>query len=66
MTDADPDADAPARRRGDRARGGGAGAPALLDSSFKVGFKGPQDYLTEVDGETEELISDRPARGLSA
>jgi myo-inositol-1(or 4)-monophosphatase len=31
----------------------------FLDSSFKVGFKGPQDYLTEVDGETEELISAR-------
>jgi len=29
----------------------------FLDASFKVGFKGPQDYLTEVDGETEELIS---------
>jgi myo-inositol-1(or 4)-monophosphatase len=29
----------------------------FVDSSFKVGFKGPQDYLTEVDGETEELIS---------
>ena len=32
------------------------------ESSFKVGLKGPQDYLTEVDGETEELI----AKGLSA
>jgi myo-inositol-1(or 4)-monophosphatase len=31
----------------------------FLDSSFKVGFKGPQDYLTEVDGETEDLISAR-------
>ncbi len=29
----------------------------FLDASFKVRFKGPQDYLTEVDGETEELIS---------
>ena len=29
------------------------------DSSFKVGFKGPQDYLTEVDGETEDLIASR-------
>ena len=25
-------------------------------SSFTVGFKGPQDYLTEVDGEVERLI----------
>lgn len=32
------------------------------ESSFKVGLKGPQDYLTEVDGETEELI----AKGLGA
>ncbi|MBV8440637.1 MAG: inositol monophosphatase [Hyphomicrobiales bacterium] len=31
----------------------------FVDSSFKVGFKGPQDYLTEVDGETEDLISAR-------
>jgi myo-inositol-1(or 4)-monophosphatase len=31
----------------------------FLDASFKVGFKGPQDYLTEVDGETEDLISAR-------
>jgi myo-inositol-1(or 4)-monophosphatase len=31
----------------------------FLDKSFKVGFKGPQDYLTEVDGETEELIASR-------
>ena len=31
----------------------------FLDASFKVRFKGPQDYLTEVDGETEELISAR-------
>ncbi len=29
------------------------------DSSFKVGFKGPQDYITEVDGETEDLIASR-------
>ena len=28
-------------------------------SSFTVGFKGPQDYLTEVDGETEALIAAR-------
>ena len=27
------------------------------DAPFKVGFKGPQDYLPEVDGETEDLIS---------
>jgi len=31
----------------------------FVDASFKIGFKGPQDYLTEVDGETEELISTR-------
>jgi myo-inositol-1(or 4)-monophosphatase len=29
------------------------------DSSFKVRFKGPQDYLTEVDGEAEDLIAAR-------
>ena len=28
-------------------------------SSFTVGFKGPQDYLTEVDGEVERLIGTR-------
>ncbi len=27
--------------------------------SFTVGFKGPQDYLTEVDSEVERLIADR-------
>jgi len=27
--------------------------------SFTVGFKGPQDYLTEVDGEVERLIAGR-------
>ena len=27
--------------------------------SFTVGFKGPQDYLTEVDGEVERLIATR-------
>ena len=27
------------------------------DSSFKLGFKGPQDYLTEVDGEAEDMIA---------
>jgi myo-inositol-1(or 4)-monophosphatase len=31
----------------------------FVDKSFKVGFKGPQDYLTEVDGETEEFIASR-------
>lgn len=31
----------------------------FLDSSFKVRLKGPQDYLTEVDGETEDLIAGR-------
>ncbi len=29
------------------------------ESSFNVGFKGPQDYRTEVDGETEDLIATR-------
>ncbi len=28
-------------------------------SSFTIGFKGPQDYLTEVDGEVERLIATR-------
>jgi len=40
-----------------------AGAAALLRfrdrSSFTVGLKGPQDYLTEVDGEVERLIAAR-------
>src|SRR3984957_16763512 len=39
-----------------------AGAVArrrFLDRSFTVGFKGPQDFLTEVDGETEALIAQR-------
>ncbi len=39
-----------------------AGAVAwrrFVDKSFKVGFKGRHDYLTEVDGETEELIASR-------
>jgi myo-inositol-1(or 4)-monophosphatase len=31
----------------------------FLDSSFNVRSKGPQDYVTEVDGQTEELISGR-------
>jgi myo-inositol-1(or 4)-monophosphatase len=31
----------------------------FLDASFKVRFKGPQDYVTEADGETEALISSR-------
>ena len=31
----------------------------FLDQSFTVGFKGPQDFLTEVDGETEALIAER-------
>jgi len=57
LTDADPiemrllAAEAVAREAGALTR------KRFLDSSFKVGFKGPQDYLTEVDGETEELIS---------
>ncbi len=44
-----------------------AGAVArrrFVDRSFKVGFKGPQDYLTEVDGETEELIASRLLRAF--
>ena len=28
-------------------------------ASFTVGFKGPQDFITEVDGETEKLIRSR-------
>ena len=41
------------------AREAGAMAPAALPRprSFTVGFKGPQDYLTEVDGEVERLIA---------
>lgn len=31
----------------------------FLDRSFTVGFKGPQDFLTEVDGETEAFIAGR-------
>jgi myo-inositol-1(or 4)-monophosphatase len=31
----------------------------FLDRSFTVGFKGPQDFLTEVDGETEAFTADR-------
>jgi myo-inositol-1(or 4)-monophosphatase len=31
----------------------------FLDKSFTVGFKGPQDYLTEVDAETERLVASR-------
>src|SRR5271154_1402544 len=39
-----------------------AGAVArrrFVDRSFAVKFKGPQDYLTEVDGETEAFIAER-------
>jgi len=39
-----------------------AGAMArrrFLDRSFTVGFKGPHDYLTEVDQETEAFIAER-------
>jgi myo-inositol-1(or 4)-monophosphatase len=42
-----------------------AGATArrrFLDRSFSIGFKGPQDFLTEVDGETEAFIAERLAR----
>jgi myo-inositol-1(or 4)-monophosphatase len=31
----------------------------LERSSFTIGFKGPQDFLTEVDGEVERLIATR-------
>jgi myo-inositol-1(or 4)-monophosphatase len=31
----------------------------FVDQSFTVGFKGPHDFLTEVDGETEALIAER-------
>ena len=66
MADADPmqmrllAAQAVAREAGALAR------RRFHDSSFKVGFKGPQDYLTEVDGETEELISAGLHPSLSA
>src|ERR1700728_1083200 len=39
-----------------------AGAMArrrFLDRSFTIGFKGPQDFLTEVDSETEAFIAER-------
>jgi myo-inositol-1(or 4)-monophosphatase len=39
-----------------------AGQLALLrfrDRHFKIGFKGPQDYLTEVDQEVERLVAAR-------
>ena len=42
-----------------------AGATArsrFLDRSFGVAFKGPQDFLTEVDGETEAFIAERLLR----
>jgi len=42
-----------------------AGAKArrrFLDRSFTVAFKARQDYLTEVDGETEAFIAERLAR----
>ncbi len=34
----------------------------FLDRSFTVAFKGRQDYLTEVDGETEAFIAERLSR----
>ena len=46
-----------------------AGAVArrrFLDQSFTVGFKGPHDYLTEVDGETEAFIAERLLRVFPA
>jgi myo-inositol-1(or 4)-monophosphatase len=46
-----------AREAGDVAR------RRFLDrGSFTIGFKGPQDYLTEVDGEVERLIAGRIGR----
>jgi myo-inositol-1(or 4)-monophosphatase len=42
-----------------------AGAKArrrFFDRSFAVSFKGPQDFLTEVDGETEAFIAERLIR----
>ncbi len=46
-----------AREAGDVAR------RRFLDrGSFTIGFKGPQDYLTEVDSEVERLIAERIAR----
>ena len=43
-----------AREAGEHAR------RRFLDrSSFTVGFKGPQDFLTEVDGEVERLVATR-------
>ena len=59
MRDADPmqlrllAAQAVAREAGALAR------RRFFDASFEVGFKGPHDYLTDVDGETEELIAAR-------
>lgn len=59
MKDADPmqlrllAAEAVAREAGALAR------RRFADASFSVKFKGPQDYLTEVDGETEDLIAGR-------
>src|ERR1700735_2304697 len=38
---------------------GGVARRRFLERSFTVGFKGPQDFLTEVDGETEALIAQR-------
>jgi myo-inositol-1(or 4)-monophosphatase len=38
---------------------GAAARRRFLDQSFTVGFKGPQDFLTEVDGETEAFIAQR-------
>ena len=52
-----PVSTSPARSRARPARSPGA---AFVDrGSFTVGFKGPQDYLTEVDGEVERLIATR-------
>ena len=38
----------------------------FLDRSFSVGFKGRQDFLTEVDGETEAFIAGRFAGAFPA
>ena len=36
-----------------------APARALIFDRSLIGFKGPQDFLTEVDGETEAFIAER-------
>jgi myo-inositol-1(or 4)-monophosphatase len=45
---------------------GAAARRRFRDRSFAVAFKGPQDYLTEVDGETEAFIAERLIRVFPA